>query len=333
MSAIVSNLSGDTAAWSLRSGFRYTTGHCPRDVARPVIGRHAWATTSRMPPVGAAGVDAMTTSWAEQPARIDTTRAGAGPAPATAAPNPPNPPYRVGLADAPDVLHAAQRLRFEVFNLELGEGLVRSYASGRDADEFDAACDHLVVHETTSGRVVGTYRLQTGVMAAAALGYYGEREFDFAPFEPHRPRMVELGRACIAAEHRTFAVLNLLWRGIAHYALARGARYLVGCSSITSQDQGVGAAAWQRLQPHAVAATLATVPRAEFACALEHPGPPPKIPRLMTAYLALGAKVCGPPAIDREFGTIDFLTWLDLEDAGLAGARRRGRYLASTGTA
>jgi len=30
-------------------------------------------------------------------------------------------------------------------------------------------------------------------------------------------------------------------------------------------------------------------------------------------YLELSAKMCGPPAIDPEFRTIDFLTLLDLE--------------------
>jgi putative hemolysin len=39
----------------------------------------------------------------------------------------------------------------------------------------------------------------------------------------------------------------------------------------------------------------------------------PPIPRLLSAYLALGARICGSPAIDREFGTLDFLTLLDLE--------------------
>jgi hypothetical protein len=34
--------------------------------------------------------------------------------------------------------------------------------------------------------------------------------------------------------------------------------------------------------------------------------------KLLHAYLAIGAKICEPPAIDREFGTIDFLTRLDL---------------------
>jgi putative hemolysin len=42
-----------------------------------------------------------------------------------------------------------------------------------------------------------------------------------------------------------------------------------------------------------------------------HPNAP-AIPRLLRAYLNLGAKICGPPAIDRAFRTVDFLTWLDI---------------------
>jgi len=38
----------------------------------------------------------------------------------------------------------------------------------------------------------------------------------------------------------------------------------------------------------------------------------PKIPKLLRAYLSIGAKICGPPALDRQFKTIDFLTLLDL---------------------
>jgi putative hemolysin len=235
--------------------------------------------------------------------------------------------YRVHLARSMHELRAAQRLRFEVFNLELGEGLARSYGRGLDEDEFDAVCDHLVVCDgENDNHVVGTYRLQTGATARAGRGYYSAREFDFAPFESRRDRIIELGRACIDAGHRSFAVLNLLWRGIAGYAQARGARYLVGCSSITSLDESVGAAAWRRLQVHAVEPALATRPLPAFACALAPEGPPPSIPRLLAAYLALGAQVCGPPAIDREFGTIDFLTWLDLESSGAMPARRLGRF-------
>lgn len=221
--------------------------------------------------------------------------------------------YRLRLArDAAD-LRAAQALRFAVFNLELNEGLAQSWATGLDADRFDAVCDHLIVVDERNGQVVGTYRLQTGTSAARHHGYYSEREFEFAPFEPARAQIVELGRACIHAQHRNFAVLNQLWGGIADYARTRGARWLLGCSSLTTRDAAVGAAAWARLQAHQAEPRFRTVPTPAFACALDVLAEPPKTPKLLSAYLALGATLCGPPALDREFGTIDFLTLMDLD--------------------
>ncbi len=239
--------------------------------------------------------------------------------------------YRLRLARGAKDVAAAQRLRFEVFNLELGEGLAASVASGRDADEFDGVCDHLLVEVRTgaeAGRVVGTYRLQTGRMAAVSgLGYYSAREFDFAPLEPARGELVELGRACVAEGHRNQAVLALLWRGIGRYATARGARYLTGCSSLTSRRTAEGRAAWAVLRArHEVETRWRTVPRAEWSCGEEAEDDAAraravKIPRLMGAYLALGAKLCGPPALDREFGTVDFLAWIDLTTPS-AGLRK-----------
>ena len=235
--------------------------------------------------------------------------------------------YRARLATSAADLQAAQALRFEVFNLELDEGLVQSYDTGLDVDPFDAVCDHLIVEDATHGNIVGTYRLQTGRRAAEALGYYSEREFDFAPFEPMRGQIVELGRACIHRDHRTFAVLNLLWKGIAAYAREQGGRYLIGCSSLTSQDQTVGAAAYERLLPNRAPAEWRTEPRPGFVCAMEtKAATPPRIPRLLSAYLALGAGICGPPAIDREFRTIDFLTWIDAESPGALAIQSKLRF-------
>lgn len=227
--------------------------------------------------------------------------------------------YRARLAETEDDLRAAQALRFQVFNLELDEGLAQSWDTGLDADPHDAVCDHLLVTDA-EGTVVGTYRMQTGTRArSGGLGYYSEREFDLAPFEAARGRILELGRACIHRRHRNFAVLNLLWKGIAAYAQARGARYLLGCSSLTSQDEASGLAAFMQLQPQLAPPGWRTQPHTPFVCRGEAAPQAPAIPRLLTAYLALGARICGAPAIDREFRTIDFLTWLDIESEGLVG--------------
>ncbi len=155
---------------------------------------------------------------------------------------PPSPTasYSVRIADCDEGVRAAQKLRYSVFNIELGEGLESSEASGLDVDQFDNVCDHLLVEAATTGEIVGTYRLQTGNNAALKLGYYSEQEFDFAPFESIREETVELGRACIAKEHRNMVVLGLLWKGTAQYSKIYGSRYLIGCSSITSTDPAEG---------------------------------------------------------------------------------------------
>lgn len=192
-------------------------------------------------------------------------------------------------------------------------------------DRFDAVCDHLIVEHASSGAVVGTYRLQTDVMAAANLGFYSEREFDFAPYRRLQRSVIELGRACVHRDHRSKDVLNLLWRGIAQYALHHGGRFLIGCSSLTSQDPAHGNAVYEALQKCVVEPQLRTVPRADFAMPLVPPGNASnEIPKLLRTYMAVGAKICGPPAIDREFKTIDFLTLLDLRSLP---ARVRARFL------
>jgi len=50
-----------------------------------------------------------------------------------------------------------------------------------------------------------------------------------------------------------------------------------------------------------------------------------KVPKLLKTYLAIGARIAAPPAWDREFRTIDFLTLLDLN---LLSAAARNRFLA-----
>lgn len=235
--------------------------------------------------------------------------------------------YQVRFASNQSDLLAALRLRFEVFNLELGEGLISAFQTGHDRDQFDEICDHLIVEHLASGRVVGTYRLQTGQKARENAGYYSEREFDFSPYEPLREDLVELGRACIHRDHRSTDVLHLLWQGIARYVEYHNARYVIGCSSLTSQKPSDGSAIYESLREYVVAEELRTAPKPAFAiqlippCRIER-----NIPKLLRTYLAIGANICGPPAIDREFKTIDFLTLLDLH--GLH-PRIRARFLQS----
>ncbi|MEW6305253.1 MAG: GNAT family N-acyltransferase [Verrucomicrobiota bacterium] len=237
-----------------------------------------------------------------------------------------NAEYTARLAASPEEIRAAQQLRFQVFNVELKEGLSESFATGLDADPFDAVCDHLLVEHLASKVIVGTYRLQTGASAAARLGYYSAQEFDFQPYERVRHEIVELGRACVHHQHRNLSVLGMLWKGIADYCRQRGARYLIGCSSLTSQDPRDGASMYAELhRKYLVAPEFRTRPLEKFECPLDQlANDPPKVPKLLRAYLSIGASICGPPALDREFKTIDFLTFVDL--ASMPGEVKR-RFL------
>ncbi|HTW79427.1 MAG TPA: GNAT family N-acyltransferase [Terracidiphilus sp.] len=258
-------------------------------------------------------------------------------------------PYCLRTARTREDREAACRLRFRVFNLELGEGLDISYETGLDTDLFDSVCEHLVVQEKESGRIVGTYRMQSGPTAARNLGYYSAQEFELAPYEPLRDGILELGRAAIDRSHRTPEVLTLLWRGIAQYAHGMGLRYLLGCSSLNSVDPAEGWQMYRQLHYFRVSPEFETIPTAAYACPIEpqaastqsfacngtpestaqqHAAPVAaqvKVPKLLKSYLAIGARIAAPPAFDREFRTIDFLTLLDLE---MLSPAARNRFLA-----
>lgn len=228
--------------------------------------------------------------------------------------------YAVRLARTPEEIDAALRLRFEVFNVELGEGLDASYITGRDEDKFDATCHHLIVLENESGAIVGTYRLQTLGMAGCAANFYcaGEFELENLPAAV-LAQSLEIGRACIAREHRNTRVLFLLWKGLAAYARAKHKRYLFGCCSLTSQNPAEGIFAERLLKSeHHFHPNIYILPREKYSCPTGSLSGDKveqeafELPKLFHTYLRFGAKVCSPPVIDREFKTIDFFVIFDL---------------------
>lgn len=230
--------------------------------------------------------------------------------------------YCVRKADSLEEVQLAQKLRYEVFNIELGEGLESSFKDQRDEDPFDGFCDHLIVEYTTEQTIVGTYRLQTGEMAERGIGYYSAQEFDLTVYEKYRHKILELGRACIHADHRKQKVLKLLWRGIARYASEHKSRYLIGCSSLTSQDSNEGWALYHKLSAdYMVSKKLQTQPLPDYQLEPESDeSVEVKCPKLFATYLSLGARIAGPPAIDRAFKTIDFFTVFDFKKMHKTGA-------------
>jgi putative hemolysin len=209
-----------------------------------------------------------------------------------------------------DEVRQAQRLRYQVFAKEMGARLSTPIA-GYDVDRFDDYCEHLLVRNTITGEVIGTYRALTPTQATRAGGAYSETEFDLAPLRTLRPTMVELGRSCVHADHRQGGVILALWGALYEFMQRNRLDTMMGCASIPMLHNGivsgdVAASVWQQVQQKHMA-------DAQWQVAARLPLPVDQLdsnldiepPALIKGYLRLGAKVLGAPAWDPDFNTAD----------------------------
>jgi putative hemolysin len=243
------------------------------------------------------------------------------------------PRYTLLLSTDPSLIEAAQRLRYEVFTSEPGfdikdDGLL----DARDADRFDEFCDHLLVREDTSGDLVGCYRMLPPPGAIAAGGLYTATEFEVGALDPLRPSLVEMGRAVVREDHRNGGVVLLMWAGILAYLDRCGYDYVAGCVSVPVQGSPSEAPGTQ------IRGVRDFVRRRHASEFVVHPYrpvvvngrglddiPPPgrvTVPPLMRGYLRLGARVCGDPAHDPDFGVGDFPALLDKRHADVRYLKR-----------
>lgn len=238
----------------------------------------------------------------------------------------------VRLAESFQEIDEAMRLRFEVFNLELSEGLLSSYDRGYDSDAYDAWCDHLVVRDLELDRVVGTYRLLRQRVAEQHIGFYSENEFDLRRLRQSAREtggeLLELGRSCIASTHRTFATINLLWGAIAQYSYRNRIGLLFGCGSLHVSDPVEVQPIYRYLRDNHLAPERYRVePMPHCRMALNGKVDPVsdnrsiqrRLSPILRGYLRTGAMICGEPALDQEFGTADVLVLLEM-------SRLAGRY-------
>jgi L-ornithine Nalpha-acyltransferase len=235
--------------------------------------------------------------------------------------------YRVKLAETETEIAGAQRLRYRVFVEEMGAAASPAeHAARREWDAYDPHFDHLVLVDRTAivedplDRVVGVYRLMRAEAARAGIGFYGATEYDLGPLLASGREVVELGRSCVAAEHRGGPAMHLLWNGLAEYVLARRIEILFGVASFPGTDpepiaealshlhhahlapEDLRVRAWpeHRLEMDRMAPEAVDAPRALQA-----------IPPLIKAYLRLGGFVGEGAHVDRAFNTIDVCLIMD----------------------
>lgn len=221
--------------------------------------------------------------------------------------------YSLLVAKDSAEVQAAQRLRYHVFSEEMGARLPTADL-GVDADAFDQFCDHLVVRDEETGEIVGSYRMLPPDAAQRTGQLYADDEFDLSSLAPLRGSLVETGRSCVHADHRSGAVISMVWAGILRYMLLSGHSYIAGCASVPLQDGGACAAGvWDMVSTKHFASEEHRVHPHNPWDTDSAPRPARRItPPLLRGYLRLGARVCGAPALDPEFGVADFFVLLPI---------------------
>lgn len=220
----------------------------------------------------------------------------------------------VTLARDESEIREAQRLRYKVFVEEMG-ARVKGAADGIERDLCDPHCDHLLVRDTASGQVVGTYRLLGPAAAQRLGGYYAEEEFDLTRLSHLRAQTVEIGRSCVHMNYRSGSTIALLWAGIFRYVQSHGYQHIIGCASVSMADGGQGAASiYRRLQETSLCPVeYRAFPRCELPLdAYEKSTTAVRLPPLIKGYLKVGAYVCSAPAWDPDFNTADLLMMLPM---------------------
>lgn len=232
--------------------------------------------------------------------------------------------YIIKTATTPQELYDSLKLRHEVFFREL---LKKTAPFELDIDEFDMACDHLIIIDSEVNKLVGSYRLNCSQFTKQ---FYSSHEFDLSKLVSRPGPHVEMGRACIDTAYRNGTVITLLWRGVMDYLIKTEARYLFGCASVWTEDpREVAMILRYFLNDGRFNEAYHCPPLPDWRL----PGLPEKmkeferslteeevthieavIPSLCKSYLKAGAFLGGEPAYDKDFKCIDFLTILSMDN-------------------
>ena len=254
----------------------------------------------------------------------------------------------VRLADGPEEVRRAQRLRYRVFFEQRGvPASPTAKRHRRDLCSFDAICDHLVVidhaavdHRFGGGprpKIVGTYRLLRQDVAKRHSGFYSAGEFDIPPLLARHPdkRFLELGRSCVLPRYRSKRTIELLWRGIWAYVQQHRIDVLIGCASFEGKDPDALVLPLSALHHHARAPScwqagplpgrMASSPLVPVE-SLDRRHAMALLPPLIKGYVRAGARFADGVVVDHRFATTDVFAVMPM-------AELERRYLGHFGSA
>lgn len=230
--------------------------------------------------------------------------------------------YELGLAQGAEDLRAAQLLRGLCFHGPDDGDADRPDDGILDADDLDARCDHVLIREIESGRLVACFRMMTLAGGSAIGDSYSARYYNLSRLRDYDGRMVEMGRFCLHPDWHDPDILRLAWGALARHVDQAGVGMLFGCSSFRGTDTTGYEDAFAMLKERHLAPKR-WLPRVKapqvfrFARALRLRKPDPKramaaMPPLLRSYLMMGGWVSDHAVVDRHLNTLHVFTGLEI---------------------
>ncbi|WOI56993.1 GNAT family N-acetyltransferase [Palleronia sp. LCG004] len=234
------------------------------------------------------------------------------------------PNFQLSMAKDPDDLAEAQRLRYAVFVEELGgDGPLVDHLERREVDAYDAAADHLILRDLDrdpGDTVIGVYRMLTDDRAAAAGGFYSEREYDLEPLRRTGRPLLELGRSCLHQNYRGGGAMFELWSGLVEYVLENKVEIMFGTASFHGTNLDALSRPLSALHRYSLAPQeLRVKARPPFGVPMDRDpemhvdrlAAMREVPALIKAYLRLGGYVGEGAYVDHAFNTTDVCLVMD----------------------
>ena len=229
--------------------------------------------------------------------------------------------FVIKIAEKKSELKKAQALRYSVFYKEkkaiptISKKILRL-----DYDKVDKFADHLIVIDKNSknikNKIVGTYRLLRGDIAAHCGGFYTSLEFDLSKIlnSYKNNQILELGRSCVHQDYRNGTIINILWKAIAEYVKLYDIKILLGCASFHGTNVMKYTKELSYLRKNFSLPDELSVksldPKIYPACTEINSNINDlkifvKLPPLIKGYLRIGGKVSHDCFVDYKFNTID----------------------------
>lgn len=219
--------------------------------------------------------------------------------------------YLTRLAQSDADLAAAQALRHLCFH----------GSEGLDADAFDSICNHVLVEEAKTGRLVCCFRILPLSGGGEISQSYSAQYYELSALTAFPGPMAEMGRFCIHPEVKDPDILRVAWGAMTRYVDDNGIELLFGCSSFRGTDEQEYLDAFAMLKERHLAPRR-WLPRVKapqvfrFAQKLRRK-PDAKLamlrmPPLLRTYLLMGGWVSDHAVVDPKMNTLHVFTGLEI---------------------